>query len=207
MVCAVIVMAVMAAAVMTVTAQSAPAAPTGVQTVVGDTRVALFWSDPGNADITGYEYRQKIGSAAYGAWTAMSGSSATTTQHIFSGLTNGTVHKYEIRAKAGSTAGTASSELTVTPATDGTAPTLGTVTATSTDGTEVSNVRYLGTGDTVTVSVPVIDPNPPSTAPTVTIKFGASGTERTMTATGTHTLAYSSPSIATDIPVHLHPTE
>ena len=116
-------------------------------------------------------------------------SSATTTNHTITGLTNGTVYTYKMQVfVSGVGYSSDSAEVTVTPVADTTAPTLGTVTASSTDGTVVSSVRHLNTGDTVTVSVPVNDSNPPSTAPTVTMKFGASGAERTMTA-GTPTLA------------------
>ena len=188
-------------ATVTVAAQSVPvpAAPTGMQTVAGDTKVSLFWTDPGDGTITEYEYQQKEGSGSYGAWTAIADSSATTTHYTVTGLTNGTVYKYKIRAKAGSTDGAESSEVTVTPAADNVAPTLGTVTATGTDGTVVSAVRYLSTGDAVTLNIPVTDPNPPSTAPTVVVKFGATGTERTLTA-GTRTLAYQSPSVVATFP-------
>ena len=156
--------------------------------VAGDTQVTLLWSDAGDAGITGYEYRQKIGSGTYGAWTAVPSSSATTTHHTVTGLVNGTIHLFMVRSKRGSVGDTPSPEVTATPTADNTAPVLGTVTATSADGTLFGGVRYVRTGDTVTVTVPVTDPNPPSTAPTVTVKFGASGTEHTLTADGTHTL-------------------
>ena len=168
---------------------TSPAAPTGLHAIAGDTRVVLFWDNPANSAIRFYQYRQKEGSNAYGRRKAIIGSSATTTYYTITGLTNGTVYKYKIQVFDGVRYSADSAEVSVIPAADNTAPTLGTVTASSTDGTVVSSVRYLNTGDTVTVSVPVTDPNPPSTAPTVTMKFGASGTERTMTA-GTRTLSF-----------------
>ena len=166
------------------------------RTVTGDTRVTLLWTVPGDSTITGYEYQQKTGAGSYGAWTAVPGSSDTTERHTFTGLINGTTYGYKLRTKRGSVAGTATAEVTATPSADTSAPTLGTVTATSADGTLAAGVRYLNTGDTVTVTVPVIDPNPPTTAPTVTAKFGASGTERTMTA-GTGTTVYGLSSVIT----------
>ena len=175
---------------------NSPSAPTGMQSVAGDAKVTLFWTDPGDGTITGYEYRQKAGSGSYGAWTAVPSSSATTVHYTVTGLTNGTVYKYKIRAKASSTDGAESSEVTVTPVADNTAPTVGTISHSAGASTLHGGVHYLSTGSTVTLPVPVTDPNPPSTAPTVVIKFGASGTERTLTA-GTPTLSYSSSTIIT----------
>ena len=192
-VCAVIVVTIMTA--MTVTAQSAPAAPTGVQAVAGDTKVTLFWDYSGDSGITGYEYQQKTGSGSYGAWTTAHGE----TDHTVTGLVNGTVYKYKIRAKAGSTGGTASSELTVTPAADNTAPTVGSVSYSVTAaaaGASVGGVTYPSTRDTVTLLVPVTDKNPPAASPTLTVKFGASGAERTLT-NGTPSLRYHSSNIIT----------
>ena len=196
-VCAVIVVMIMTA--MTVAAQSAPAAPTGTQGVAGDTKVTLFWGDPSDSTITGYEYQQKTGSGSYGNWTAIAGSSATTTDYTVTGLTNGTAYKYKIRAKAGSTAGTASSEIAVTPAADSDAPSFESIsiTATTAAGNRVvGGVTYLSTGDSITAVVRVMDRNPSSTPPTLTIKFGASGTERILTE-GTPSLAYYSSNIIT----------
>ena len=193
MVCAAVAV-IGASLVWDVAAQSTPAAPTGLQAVGGDTKVILLWADPG-ITVKGYDYKQKVGSGSYGGFTTFFDSSVgdrvpQPTHHTLTGLTNGTVYAYKIRlfdehyASSGESA-----EATAIPAADSAAPTLGSVTASSTDGTVVSSVRYLNTGDTVTVSVPVNDQNPPSTAPTVVIKFGASGAERTLTA-GNRTLSY-----------------
>ena len=65
-----------------------------------------------------------------------------------------------------------------------------------TDNTVEGAENFLIPADTVSVTVPVTDPNPPSTAPTVKLKFGAAGTERTLSA-GTPTVAYDSGSITT----------
>ena len=164
--------------------------------VAGDTVVNLFWADPGDNTITAYEYQQKVGSGSYGAWTTIPSSTATTTRHTFTTLTNGTEYAYKIRPKRGSVAGDESPEVTVTPVADATAPTLGTVLAVMTDNTVEGAENFLIPADTVSVTVPVTDPNPPSTAPTVKLKFGGAGTERTLSA-GTPTVAYDSGSITT----------
>ena len=97
---------------------------------------------------------RKPAAGIYRGWSYIENSSATTINHIITGLVNGTVYKYKIRAESHQGVGDASSEVTVTPEADNTAPTLGTVTASSTDGTVVSSVRYLNTRDTVTLSIP-----------------------------------------------------
>ena len=176
---------------------NAPAAPTGLQAAAGDTKAILFWNDPGDSSITEYEYQQKFRSGgSYGNWTTIFASGATTTHFLLGSLTNGELYGFKIRARAGSVAGTASSEVTVTTAADNTAPTVGTLSYSVEGSTLHGGVHYLNTGNTVTLSVPVTDQNPPRTKPTLTVKFGASGTERTLTA-GTTTLAYSSPGTVT----------
>ena len=175
---------------------TAPAQPTGLKNSIGDSQSILFWDDPRDGTITGYEYKRKVGAGSYGAWTAMTGSSATTTYYTVGGLTNNTSYTFRIRAKAGSTAGPESTESSVIPKADIHSPSLGTVTVTSTDGSAFGAVRHLATGHSVTLVVPVIDTNPPTTAPTVKVKFGASGTERTLTA-GTTTLSIGLPTVVT----------
>ena len=96
---------------------AAPGAPTGLSATAGDTQVVLTWTDPSNADITAWEVRQGSGSPlSWGSWTEIAGSTATTTTHTVTGLTNGTAYSFELRAKAGTVIGTASSTVTATPA-------------------------------------------------------------------------------------------
>ena len=92
-----------------------PAKPTGFSATAGNAQVTLAWSDPNNSDITGWQYRQKAGSGNYGSWTTISGSSASTTSHTVSGLSNGTAYTFRIRAVAGSVNGAQSDEATATP--------------------------------------------------------------------------------------------
>ena len=68
-----------ATAVMATPDADARARPTGLMATAGNTRVTLTWTDPGDATITFYEYQQKAGTAAFGPWTLIPGSSATTT--------------------------------------------------------------------------------------------------------------------------------
>ena len=93
---------------------SVPVAPSGLSAAPGDGSVALSWTDPGDASITGYEIRRKAGSGAYGSWSDISGSGANTTSHSVTSLTNGTAYTFELRAENASGAG-AGAEVSATP--------------------------------------------------------------------------------------------
>ena len=163
-------------------AEQLPVAPTGLTAAAGDAKVLVFWTHPNNAAINGYQYQQKVGAGNYSAWTSISDADENTTSHTFESLTNGTMYQYNIRARTNAGGGSATETTAATPATDSTAPTLGTVADASTDGMVSGSNRYLQTGETVIITVPVVDQNPPATAPTVSLKFGSAGTERSPTA-------------------------
>ena len=96
---------------------AAPDAPTDLTATKGNARVTLSWTDPSNSNIDGYEYRQGSGSPfAWGSWTGISGSTATTVSHTVTGLTNGTQYSFQIRAVDGTANGAASGTVTATPA-------------------------------------------------------------------------------------------
>ena len=82
----------------TVDAGAVPAAPSGFRAAPGHEQVTLNWGDPSDSNITGYRFRQKAGSGGYGGWMSVPNSSATTTEHIVTGLTNGTVYRFQVRA-------------------------------------------------------------------------------------------------------------
>ena len=93
-----------------------PAAPTGLRVTPGNRLVVLSWSDPNNAGITGWQYRQKAGGGAWGAWTDIGSSGATTTSHTVSGLNNGTAYVFQVRARKGNVNGASSGDSSsVTP--------------------------------------------------------------------------------------------
>ena len=61
----------------------------------------LTWVAPDEThgqDINSYEYRQKIGTGSFGIWSAVTNSDADTTEHTLTGLTNGTLYTYQVRA-------------------------------------------------------------------------------------------------------------
>ena len=70
--------------------------------------------------IIGHEYRVKSGGGAYGEWTWMSGTSATTTGSTVSGLSNNVLYTFQVRVvywsySEGARDGLASREVRVTP--------------------------------------------------------------------------------------------
>jgi hypothetical protein len=60
----------------------------------GDSQLALAWTDPGNSNITKYQYSTDGGTT----FTDISGSSAATTSYTVTGLTNGTEYAIALRA-------------------------------------------------------------------------------------------------------------
>ncbi len=92
----------------TATATPPPAAPTNLAATVGNQSVALKWTDPSDTTISKYQYRQKEGSNNYGVWTDIGSSSATTTSHTITGLTNETEYTFQLRAVNPAGAGSSS---------------------------------------------------------------------------------------------------
>ena len=88
----------------TVSAQSAPSAPTGLTAASGDQSVTLTWNDPGDSTITRYEYQVNHNATGTGRlsgwsrWADIPNSDSATTSHAFTGLTNGSEYRYKIRA-------------------------------------------------------------------------------------------------------------
>ena len=97
-----------------------PDAPTGLTAEPGDGQVRLQWTAPisdGGNTITGYEYQQKTSSTPFGSGINISGSNANTTEHMVTGLTNGTNYTFRVRAKNPMGEGLPSNEASATPVT------------------------------------------------------------------------------------------
>ena len=62
--------------------------------------MALSWSDPGDASITGYQYRLRktFSTQGYGPWTPIPGSEASTTEYIIPRLDIDTLYNVRLRA-------------------------------------------------------------------------------------------------------------
>ena len=95
-----------------------PGAPAGLMAEGVTGGVKLTWTDPGDTTITGYQYRVKSRLGGYGAWTAMTGSSATTTTWTvgnLSVLSSGESYVFQVRARRGSLVGRRSAEVSAAP--------------------------------------------------------------------------------------------
>ena len=73
----------------------APERPTGLTATAGNGSVTLAWDDASGPAVTGYEYSVRYAGVAWSAWTAVAGSVTTAT---VDGLTNGTEHRFKLRA-------------------------------------------------------------------------------------------------------------
>ncbi len=76
----------------------APDAPTNFTATGRNARVRLAWDDPNDLSITRYEYRRARGGGGFGSAIGISGSNATTTSYMVSGLANGVRYRFQIRA-------------------------------------------------------------------------------------------------------------
>ena len=97
--------------------RTVPTAPQSFAATAGNGRVQLDWTAPasnGGLPINRYQYRYKAGSGSFTTWANVPGSNVNTTTYTVTGLTNGTVHTFEVRAATASTIGVAASD-TATP--------------------------------------------------------------------------------------------
>ena len=80
-----------------------PPAPTNLTAQAGDRSVTLTWTTPGNGGgtITKHQYREKIGSGAFGNWMNIPNSTEGQTNansYTVPDLTNGITYTYKVRA-------------------------------------------------------------------------------------------------------------
>ena len=94
-----------------------PAAPAGLAAQAGDRSVNLEWDDPGDASISGYEYRVRAeADADWRSWKPVAVSTYLTTSHVLRGLTNGALYRIQVRA-LNAAGGSEPSETAATPGT------------------------------------------------------------------------------------------
>ena len=104
-------------------AESAPGAPSGLTATGGDESVTLNWSAPGDggSQILRYEYRYGATGETWGEWMTVSGSGSARRVTV-SGLTNGTLYGFQVRAVNSVDPGEAA-QATATPGRAPSAPT------------------------------------------------------------------------------------
>ena len=92
-----------------------PSKPTGVTATAGDGQVTLAWRGPTDATISKWQVQQKEGDGSYGVWRDVPASTASTTSHTVTGLTNGKTYGFRIRAVNTVGNGAVSDGVTATP--------------------------------------------------------------------------------------------
>ena len=136
-----------------ITIPDKPTAPDSFSAVAGDGHVWLGWRSPADFSISGYEYRQKEGTDAFGDWQAIPGSRSGTTFHIVTGLTNGTSYTFQVRAVNVEGESDASAGLTaVTPAAARSAPSKPTTFSAEQTGVGQVELTWDASSDPLTVA-------------------------------------------------------
>ena len=138
-----------------------PLAPENLRAQAGNTEATLRWDAPlastpdHGQPVLHYEYRVKVGTAAFGSWTTIPNSDGSTRSHKFTGLTNGTEYTYEVRAENVAGDG-AEAEVMVTPVV-GVAVSFGAATLSVNEGGTGQATVTLATAPAtgVTVTVPI----------------------------------------------------
>ena len=104
-------------------AESAPGAPSGLTATGGDESVTLNWSAPGDggSQILRYEYRYAASGETWSEWMTVSGGGNARSVAV-SGLTNGTLYGFQVRAVNSVDEGEAA-QATATPGRAPSAPT------------------------------------------------------------------------------------
>ena len=137
-----------------------PTAPRNLTAQAGDTTARLQWQAPlapvpdHGQPILHYEYRLQVGSAAFSDWAPIPGGDENTTSHTFTGLTNETLHTYEVRA-ANIAGGGAAASTTVTPIV-GVGVSFGAASLSVDEGEGVAVTVTLAAAPTASVTVPLV---------------------------------------------------
>ena len=100
-----------AAVSQTLPSANAPERPEGFSVTAVASGLRLAWTSPGDASVTGWEYRQALAASyvgaatGWGAWRAIRGSNARTVSHVVTGLVANIAYRFQVRAAAGAEKG------------------------------------------------------------------------------------------------------
>ena len=95
-----------------------PGQPRNLAAEPGDQTVTLSWTAPesdGGHAVTGYSFQQREGDDDFADWTTIPDSNVNTRDHTATGLTNGVVYSFRVRAENDQGGGSASDEASATP--------------------------------------------------------------------------------------------
>ncbi len=91
-----------------------PPVPENLRATPGDRQAALLWNDLRHPPVTGWQYRYRT-AGTFSDWAFVSGAGPSTTRYTVTGLSNGVVHYFQIRAGSDSGFGPPSETASVTP--------------------------------------------------------------------------------------------
>ncbi len=93
-----------------------PAKLANVRVKPAPTRVTVFFDEPSNSAITGYQYRQRVGtSGVWSGWNNVAEADRGIGQIFIASLTNGVTYDFQVRAVIGNVKGVASDVVSGTP--------------------------------------------------------------------------------------------
>ncbi len=93
-----------------------PAKLANVRVKPAPTRVTVFFDEPSNSAITGYQYRQRVGtSGVWSGWNDVAEADVGRGQIFIASLTNGVTYDFQVRAVIGNVKGVASDVVSGTP--------------------------------------------------------------------------------------------
>ena len=95
-----------------------PGQPTNLAAEPGDQTATLSWTAPesdGGSAVNGYSFQRKEGTADFADWTTITDSDINTRDHTVTGLTNGVVYSFRVRAENDQGEGSGSNEASTTP--------------------------------------------------------------------------------------------
>ncbi|MEO3938988.1 endo alpha-1,4 polygalactosaminidase [Dermatophilaceae bacterium Soc4.6] len=111
---------------------STPSAPTGLNGTTGAASVGLDWTAPASAGFTIGEYHTQYSTNGGSSWSGNAYTGTAVTHRTYSGLTNGQIYVFRVRAENTSTAGAWSTDSAPMVPTTSPSPTpTGTTTTTS----------------------------------------------------------------------------
>ena len=147
-------------------ADAPPGAPGGLAATAGDGTIALTWDDPGDATITGYEYRVYADREQdWREWKEITGTTRRTTDYTLT-LTNDVGYRVQLRAR-NSAGASEPSETSGTPQAPGA---VGVTEATTADAPAAAeSAEEPADGSTAAGETPVIEESPRSGAPWIVI--------------------------------------